>query len=189
MPSLLSFFLLLPLLSHLTTPALAKEPFAAPNPAVSWTPASSPQRLCSPSTYAFAPPAAPAADWEQCAALYSAWTAHRGVFDISLAGTGRGFVPVLGVMDCTLGVRAAAAAVPDYDYDDDDDDRSEGSDTATTAAAAAGIFAVGDQDLQTLLDKALEKYANGTEMAVTGTMTCGGGTGALQWEIYAHAAA
>ncbi|OAA51537.1 hypothetical protein NOR_00130 [Metarhizium rileyi] len=125
---------------------------------ISWHPAGYTQSTCEPSTFS-ASPNTDAANWRECASLYSSWTSTNGTFSLGNVDDS-GFTPILHTTDCTLGVKPANPS--------------------------QGPFTIGDRDIKTLLDTSLRQFSEGTDLRVTGIVRCAsamGRKGDVNWRI------
>lgn len=139
--------------------AHGSSPFANAT-GVSWRPSPAGQYTCGPIRLAPAP-ALDAADWRQCAALYSQWVAENGTFGVANADARPAYLPLLRQTDCALAV--------------------------APLALTAGPFLVGSRDIEAMLQRSLNEYSSGTLLAVHGTVECDvatGGRAPLSWRIF-----
>lgn len=126
---------------------------------ITWTPASSDQTTCDPSSFSQGP-INDAANWRFCAALASSWSSTNGTFSIHDI-SGSKYIPVLKEEGCTLGVKASVQG--------------------------QGPYTMGDQDIKAILRIALQDYSDGTDLSVEGKVKCNvatGGRAGLKWQIY-----
>lgn len=140
------------------TPSASAESLTPGTVGINWQPSDDTQSTCDQSTFAEAPNA-DAANWRECAALYSSWSTANGTFIVSKEA-GDEFAPVLKVQDCTLAVQVSdPSRVP---------------------------YVIGDKDIKTLLQTSLKQFSEGTELSVVGNLNCaaaGGTKSAVNWRI------
>ncbi|PNY19957.1 Uncharacterized protein TCAP_07431 [Tolypocladium capitatum] len=125
---------------------------------VSWTPSPTARSTCDQATFAFDASLEPA-DWRQCAALYSAWTAENGTFCVTKADC-KAYLLVAQHTGCALAVEPMDAR--------------------------KGPYTIGDKDVEALLYNSLSNFSHGTLLAVRGVIKCdvaSGGRAGLAWQI------
>ncbi|KAM0420788.1 hypothetical protein ACHAPT_011449 [Fusarium lateritium] len=130
-----------------------------------WVPSADSRKTCDKATYKarFAPSDVRRGDFRDCASLLSAFGPHNGTFSIPAVAEaadeyGSGFVPIVKSDSCSLGVRAK------------------------------GGVELGDDDVEWIVQKTLQDYSAGFEMAARGSVDCdglaGGKKAKLYWQVY-----
>ncbi|PHH80395.1 hypothetical protein CDD82_1761 [Ophiocordyceps australis] len=123
-----------------------------------WEPSTDAATTCDEASYAD-DPKLDAANWRQCAALYSSLAGQNGSFHLSHGNNGAA-VPLLSQRDCILSV--------------------------LPLDADKGPYTIGMRDAEAMLGNSLRNYSRGTLLSVKGLVKCdvaGGGRAGLSWQI------
>ncbi|KAH7129987.1 hypothetical protein B0J13DRAFT_530058 [Dactylonectria estremocensis] len=149
-----------------------------------WTPTAHHQKACDAASFDEASTDNPvnAADWNDCASLYSEWSSYNGTF--------------------TTGYRNATKDdnTSSYDYPATKRDipavdyipvmQSDSCTFALKPDSLDHLLVMGDVDISEILKEALNGYSSGMMLGVRGSTNCairGGGQGvkaALEWQLY-----